>query len=402
MIYFGGESTFGSFVRFKNFDHFTDRCSHKSKSEQVHHSNILRNSKPTTMARTKQTPKNSTGNNNEDKPEDPPKVENSPVKVVKASTGNKEDMNEVNEIAASPQAKSNQEHNKGEEDSDPEGYPFEVKPQAEIETEAKESKPNDKKSDFNEFFMGDLDEDKKPEEKKMKTREQTYQPIRFLYFKGNEILLKAGISGLIIAYGYNRDPPKQATIDSSAQPAFMHYHIKEMESNEVFMVKTMGVLQLFKLRKPDGKKGYWTENVSGYHRPFYGFAMVPNKGDEKDGRATCDAFIEKLNDCKSPNVQHVISQYTSVPKFKLFSHKVKPMNEGANISKLMAADVIIHTWRKMRMNPDLILAEKGLSTQLGKDILNLFFGTTDEGTVENIRKVNNLIKKKEEAESEFV
>ena len=135
-----------------------------------------------------------------------------------------------------------------------------------------------------------------------------------------------------------------------------------MKNSEKFCEKTMGCAHIFQMRSPDGK-GYWLESASGYKRPFYGFALKPDETDIDDietGRITCDKFIAKLND-----------------------------------------DDLIHLWRRFNLNPDIVLSEDGLKSQLGKDIMHWSFGTRDDKTVSLVRKVNEAIQKKEKQSNDF-
>ena len=67
----------------------------------------------------------------------------------------------------------------------------------------------------------------------------------------------------------------------------------------------------------------------------------------------------------------------------------------------MAVDDIMHLWRALGLDPEVILSDKGQETQLGKDLVYWAFGSRNEQTVKMVSSVYDALKKKESQNNEF-
>lgn len=65
--------------------------------------------------------------------------------------------------------------------------------------------------------MHDDDSDGKKKSKVAK-KDERQKPMKFYYFKGNEILMKAGIRGIIIGFGYAKEIPKRLHSTTQFEP----------------------------------------------------------------------------------------------------------------------------------------------------------------------------------------
>lgn len=81
------------------------------------------------------------------------------------------------------------------------------------------------------------------------------------------------------------------------------------------------------------------------------------------------------------NCTNVVS---SAPTFKIALMQRMKIEKEMFIVKLLAIDDIIHLWRNMRLDLNMILEKDEVTDELGKSIMYFFFNNCTEATIQQV------------------